>query len=46
MLTYKQFENLSPKKITSTSDFTGELFQILSEEVLPILNKLFQKMEE
>ena len=37
--TYKQFENLSPKKITSTSDFTGELFQILSEEVLPILNK-------
>ena len=44
--TYKTIWKPPTKKITSTSDFTGELFQILSEEVLPILNKLFQKIEE
>ena len=42
----KQSENLPTKKIPSTGSFTGELFQILSEEVLPVLNKLFQKIEE
>lgn len=35
----KQFENLPTKKIPSTGSFTGELFQIPSEEVLPVLNK-------
>lgn len=35
----------SHKEVPKVDGFTGEYYQILKEKKMPILNKLFQKME-
>lgn len=39
-------KNIPRKKITGSTGFTGKLCQTCKEEMKPILNKLFQKLEE
>ena len=39
-------EKFSTKKNLGPNGYTGDFYQIFTEEIMPILNKLFQEIEE